>query len=132
MPQPPTIKSPLAAFAMMKAMRAEVVGWGEGDRGAARQALAELLEDRMDQLIDAHLERMAERGQVDRRDGCYRRWLLTELARRHRAGGAAHPDLQPPQGGAGLRQAGEGRRPHDPRPRARAPLRRSHARCARI
>jgi hypothetical protein len=29
---------------------------GARTRGAARQALAELLEGRMDQLIDAHLE----------------------------------------------------------------------------
>ena len=43
------------------------------------QALAELLEGRMDQLIDEHLERMAELGQADRRNGCYTRWLLTEL-----------------------------------------------------
>jgi putative transposase len=33
----------------------------------------------MDQLIDEHLERIAELGQADRRNGCYRRWLLTEL-----------------------------------------------------
>jgi putative transposase len=30
-------------------------------------------------VIDEHLERMAELGQADRRNGCYRRWLLTEL-----------------------------------------------------
>jgi transposase-like protein len=33
----------------------------------------------MDALIDEQLERMAELGQADRRNGCYRRWLLTEL-----------------------------------------------------
>jgi transposase-like protein len=33
----------------------------------------------MNALIDAHLERMAELGQADRRNGCYRRHLLTEL-----------------------------------------------------
>jgi transposase-like protein len=79
MPQTATIKSLPAAFAMMKAMQAEGVEWGEDYRGAARQALAELLEDRMDQLIDAHLERMAALGQADRRNGSYARWLLTEL-----------------------------------------------------
>src|SRR5690349_14906407 len=79
MPQTATIKSLPAAFAMMKAMQVEGVGWGEDYRGATRQALAELLEGRMDQLIDVHLERMAELGQADRRNGCYRRWLLTEL-----------------------------------------------------
>ena len=79
MPQTATIKSLPAAFAMMKAMQAEGVEWGEDYRGAAQQAVTELLEGRMDQLIDEHLERMAELGEADRRNGCYRRWLLTEL-----------------------------------------------------
>ena len=79
MPQAATIKSLPAAFAMMKAMQAEDVEWGEDYRAAARDALAEVLEGRMDQLIDAHLERMAELGHADRRNGCYTRWLLTEL-----------------------------------------------------
>jgi putative transposase len=79
MPQTATIRSLPAAFAMMKAMQAEGVEWGEDYRAGARQALAELIEGRMDQLIDEHLERMAELGQADRRNGCYRRHLLTEL-----------------------------------------------------
>ena len=79
MPQIATIKSLAVAFQMMKAMQAEDVEWGEDYRQATRQALAELLEGRMDQLIDEHLERMAELGHADRRNGCYRRWLLTEL-----------------------------------------------------
>jgi hypothetical protein len=53
MPQTATIKSLPAAFAMMKAMQAEDVEWGEDYRAAARDALAEVLEGRMDQLIDA-------------------------------------------------------------------------------
>jgi transposase-like protein len=64
---------------MMKAMQAEDVEWGEDYRQATRQALAELLEGRMAETIDRHLERMAERGEADRRNGCYTRWLLTEL-----------------------------------------------------
>jgi putative transposase len=79
MPQTATIRSLPAAFAMMKAMQAEGVEWGEDYRGAARQALAELLEGRMDRVIDLHLARLAELGQADRRNGCYTRWLLTEL-----------------------------------------------------
>ena len=79
MPQSATIRSLPAAFAMMKAMQAEGVEWGEDYRAGARQALAELIEGRMDQLIEEHLERMAELGQADRRNGCYRRHLLTEL-----------------------------------------------------
>src|ERR687898_3426185 len=79
MPQTTTIKSLPVAFEMMKAMRAEGVDWRENYRAPARQALAELLEGRMGQLIDEHLERMAELGQADRRNGYYARWLLTEL-----------------------------------------------------
>ena len=75
MPQAATIKSLPAAFALMQAMQAEDVEWGEDYRAAARAALAEVLEGRMDQLIDAHLERRAEVGQADRRKGCYTRWL---------------------------------------------------------
>jgi putative transposase len=52
---------------------------GEDYRASARHALTKLLEGRMDQLIYEHLERMADLGQADRRNGCYRRWLLTEL-----------------------------------------------------
>ena len=33
----------------------------------------------MAETIERHLERMAERGASDRRNGSYRRWLLTEL-----------------------------------------------------
>ena len=79
MPQTATIKSLPVAFAMVKAMQAEGVEWGEDYRAAVRQALAELLEGRMAETIDRHLERMAERSEADRRNGAYRRWLLTEL-----------------------------------------------------
>jgi putative transposase len=79
MPQTATITSLPVAFEMMKAMQAEGVEWGEDYRAAVRHALAELLEDRMAERIDRHLERMAELGEADRRNGCYHRWLLTEL-----------------------------------------------------
>jgi putative transposase len=79
MPQTATIKSLPAAFRMVKAMQAEGAEWGEDYRAGARQALAELLEGRMAETIDRHLERIAEIGATDRRNGCYTRWLLTEL-----------------------------------------------------
>ena len=79
MPQSATIKSLPGAFQMMKAMQADGFEWGEDYRQGARDAVAELLRGRMDHLIDEHLERMAELGQADRRNGCYTRWLLTEL-----------------------------------------------------
>ena len=104
MPQTATIKSLPAAFRMMKAMQADGVEWGEDYRQGARKAVAELLRGCMEQLIEEHLERMAELNQADRRNGCYTRWLLTELGMIE-LHCAAHPDLQRPQGGAGLRQA---------------------------
>jgi len=79
MPQTATIKSLPAAFRMMKAMQAEGVEWGENYREGARDAVAAPAARPDDQLIDEHLERMAELGQADRRNGCYRRHLLTEL-----------------------------------------------------
>jgi len=79
MPRAATITSLPVAFQMLKAMQADDLEWGEDYRLAARRALAGLLEGRMAESIDRHLERLAERGQADRRNGSYRRWLLTEL-----------------------------------------------------
>jgi transposase-like protein len=79
MPQTATIKSLPVAVALLKAMQAEGAEWGEDYRAAAGRALAALLEGRMAETIDRHLERMAELGAADRRNGAYPRWLLTEL-----------------------------------------------------
>ncbi|MGH6903414.1 MAG: transposase [Geminicoccaceae bacterium] len=79
MPQTATIEGLPVAFAMLRPCTAEGVEWGEDHRAGARQALTELLEGRMAETIDRHLERSAERGQADRRNGAYPRWLLTEL-----------------------------------------------------
>ena len=79
MPQSATIESLPAAFRMMKAMQAEGVEWGEDYRTAARAALKEVLEARMGDLIAGHLDAMARREIADRRNGHYRRWLITEL-----------------------------------------------------
>ena len=98
MPQTATIKKPPAAFRTMKATQAEGVEWGADDRQGARWAVAELLRGRMDQLIDLHLECMAEFGGADRRNGGYRRHLLTELGDIELA---APRTLQRAQGGAG-------------------------------
>ncbi len=52
----------------------------EGDyRGAARQALTEILETRMHNTIDAYLSQVRDRGLADRRNGSYTRHLVTEL-----------------------------------------------------
>lgn len=79
MPQSATIKSISRALRMMKAMRADEIEWGEDYRGAAADALKGVLAGRMDAAIDHHLAQIAARGEADRRNGSYRRHLLTEL-----------------------------------------------------
>ena len=72
-------QGPASRVPMMKAMQAEAVERGQDYRVAARAAVVDGLANRMALAIDGHLERMAERGQADRRKGGYRRWLPTEL-----------------------------------------------------
>lgn len=79
MPRSVTIRSLPVAFDMMKAMQAEGLGWGEDCRPLARQAIATIIEDSLAASVDAHLLRVAERGEADRRNGTYKRRILTEL-----------------------------------------------------
>lgn len=79
MPHAVTITSLAVAFEVMKSMQADGLEWGEDYRQAGRQALKEVLEGRMGEAVDRHLAEMAERGEADRRNGVYLRWLLTEL-----------------------------------------------------
>jgi len=79
MPQSATIKSLPRAFRMMKAMQGDGVEWGEDYRHAAADALKTILHGRMETSIDRHLATMAAHQEADRRNGCYRRHLLTEL-----------------------------------------------------
>lgn len=48
-------------------------------RSSARESLREILEDRMRDRIDRHLEGIAQRDDEDRRNGYFSRHLLTEL-----------------------------------------------------
>ncbi len=74
---PVTITSIKQAFQEVKSFGCE--GW-EGDyRIATRQALKEILEQRMHNQIDRHLEDMRQQGVADRRNGVYPRHLMTEL-----------------------------------------------------
>ena len=73
-----TIESLPAAFEVVKAMQAEGLDWGEGYRPLGRQALAEIIETEMAATVDRHLEGLAAED-ADRRNGYYRRALLTEL-----------------------------------------------------
>ena len=79
MPQAVTIRSLPRAFEFVKAMQAQGLEWGEGYRGLGREAIAAILQGQMAQAIDQHLDRMAAMDEVDRRNGSYRRHLLTEL-----------------------------------------------------
>ena len=74
-----TIRSLPAAFEVVKAMQADGLDWGEGYRPLGRQALAEIIETEMAAAVDRHLESLEAEEVADRRNGCYRRGLLTEL-----------------------------------------------------
>ena len=74
-----TITSLPMAFEVVKAMRADGLDWGEGYRPLGRQALEEIIEDQMAAAVDRHLEQLEADAAADRRNGCYRRHLLTEL-----------------------------------------------------
>jgi putative transposase len=79
MPRTATIKSIPRSFRMLNAMDEREIAWGEDCRGAAADALKGILAGRMEASIDHHLSQIAARGGVDRRNGSYRRHLLTEL-----------------------------------------------------
>jgi transposase-like protein len=81
MPHAVAIKSLPRAFEVMKGMAADGVEWGESYRSAGRQALKDIIEGRMRAAVEEHLEAMARRGEADRRNGTFRRTLLTELGR---------------------------------------------------
>ena len=79
MPYTATIRSLPRAFAFVKAMQADGLDWSEGFRPATRQAIAEILELEMKRRIDLHLEQIEADEIADRRNGYYKRRLLTEL-----------------------------------------------------
>src|ERR1700736_1985767 len=74
-----TITSLPMAFEVVKAMQADGLEWGEGYRPLGRQALEAIIEDRMAAAVDRHLEQLGVDDVADRRNGYYRRHLLTEL-----------------------------------------------------
>jgi transposase-like protein len=63
---------------MIKEMDLQGVDWGEV-RPVAQTALREVLEQRMHGLIGNRIAELAANGRQDRRNGSYRRWLLTAL-----------------------------------------------------
>ena len=77
--QAATIESLSMAFAMVKAMQADGLEWGEGYRPLGRQALVAIIEGQMAEAVDAWLDRLGVADAPDRRNGTYRRHLLTAL-----------------------------------------------------
>ena len=75
-----TIESLPAAFEVVKSMQAEGLDWREGYRPLGRQALGEIIEAEMAAAADRWLERLEAEDVADRRNGSYRRSLLTELS----------------------------------------------------
>ena len=72
------VRSLPQAFRIIKEMN--LFGDAESDyRSLGRESLREILEDRMRDRIDRHLEGMAQRDEEDRRNGYFSRHLLTEL-----------------------------------------------------
>jgi putative transposase len=72
------VRSLPQAFRIIKEMN--LFGDVESDyRSSARESLRAILEDRMRDRIDRHLEGMAFRDEEDRRNGFFSRHLLTEL-----------------------------------------------------
>jgi putative transposase len=77
--QAATITSLPMAFEVVKAMQADGLDWGEGYRPLGRQALEEIIEDQMTAAVDRYLDQLEAEDAADRRNGYYRRYLLTEL-----------------------------------------------------
>ena len=74
-----TITSLPMAFEVVKAMQADGLDWGEGYRPLGRQALEEIIEGQMAAAVERYLDQIAAGDAADRRNGYYRRHLLTEL-----------------------------------------------------
>ncbi len=74
-----TIESLPMAFEAVKEMRADGLKWGEGYRPLGRQALAEIIQGRMAEVVDDWLDSLDGSAMRDRRNGSYSRHLLTEL-----------------------------------------------------
>src|SRR5438552_14760930 len=66
------------AVRMLKQMEVQRPEWGEV-RALSREAVRRVLEDRLQGLLGNRLAERAAEGIEDRRNGRYRRWLLTEL-----------------------------------------------------
>jgi transposase-like protein len=67
------------AFEVVKAMQADGLDWDEGYRPIGRRALEAIIEAQMAAAVERHLQQLEAEDGADRRNGTYRRHLLTEL-----------------------------------------------------
>ena len=74
-----TIESLPEAFELVKAMQEDGLEWCDGYRPLARRAVAEIIEAEMAAAVDRHLDQLPAEDGPDRRNGHYRRHLLTAL-----------------------------------------------------
>lgn len=72
------VRSVKQAARMLKQMNVQAPAWGDY-RVASREAVRQVLEDRMHGLLGNRIAELAASGVQDRRNGIYRRWLLTGL-----------------------------------------------------
>lgn len=79
MPQGATIRSVTRAMRTIKQMELMGYEWGEDYRRSCRTWIVNHLEARMKNYIDLHLQKIIDQGENDRRNGYFRRHLLTEL-----------------------------------------------------
>jgi Transposase, Mutator family len=77
--QAATITTLSTAFEMVKAMRADGLEWGEGNRPLGRQVVAAIIEEQMAVAVDRYLDRLGAEDAPDRRNGHCPRHLLTTL-----------------------------------------------------
>jgi len=74
-----TIHNVTQACRIIKQMSSQGVSWSEDYRVYGRNALKEILEERMNSSIDSYLDELGCHVGEDRRNGSYSRHLLTEL-----------------------------------------------------
>jgi transposase-like protein len=67
------------AFEVVKAMQADGLDWDEGYHPIGRQALEKIIEAQMAAAVERYLQQLEAEDVADRRNGTYRRHLLTEL-----------------------------------------------------
>lgn len=79
MPQGATIRNVTRAMRTIKQMNLMGYEWGEDYRRSCRTWVVNHLEARMRNYIDLHLQKILDQGEDDRRNGYFRRHLLTEL-----------------------------------------------------